>query len=377
MNDVARLRRWGLALLAATLLGLLNASVVITANWAEGGDGEVAFSLLMELTGAWTLLSLFPVILPFMRRHPITTGNWWRTIPLHLIASVAMGVTHTLLMWGTRTFAFRMLNWGEYDYGLMRYRFLMEYQKQFLAYCLIYLAVAVLAYVRRGRERELQAAALRTRLSEARLSALKMQLNPHFLFNTLNMISSFTHSEPRKADAMISNLSDLLREALRHSDAQEVTLDQELRALQPYLDLMQARFDDRLRIEVDAPSDLRGARVPHLLLQPLVENAVTHGTARQTGTGHVTVTASRVGDRLLLVVADNGPGFDGPPAESIGRGVGLSNLRERLNTLYADRHRLDLANRPGGGARVTVELPWHPAENAGGRRHEQTGELVP
>ena len=359
MKDVRGPRLWGLLFVAWTLLGLLSASTVISSNLAEGRPGEASFALLMEMTGAYTLLILLPVMVAGFRRFPVTRTTWWHRVPQLVGVSLLVGVAHTLLMWGTRTVAYQILGWGSYDYGVMRYRFLMEYQKQFLAFWLIFFAYQVLAYMRRVREHDLQAAAMQAQLSEARLNILKMQINPHFLFNTLNMISSFVHTDPNRADAMISRLSDFLREALRHSGVQEVTLNAEFEFLQHYLDLMQARFDDRLSLDIDVADETRVALVPHLLLQPLVENAVTHGTAKQVGAGRIRIATRRQGDRLLLTIDDNGPGVaDGDDARA-GHGVGLANVAERLRTLYGDGQRLSLANRPEGGARVTLDLPWH------------------
>jgi two-component system, LytTR family, sensor kinase len=358
-RDAQRLRRGGLFVLIGTLIGLLSASIIITSDWAEGRASSIKFPLLMELTGAYTFLMLLPLILAGVRRFPITRGNWWHRVPLHVGISVLVGVSHTLLMWGTRSLAYWALDWGTYDYGLMRYRFLMEYQKQFLSYWLVFVIASGLAFVRRTRERELQASKMKTQLSEARLNMLKTQLNPHFLFNTLNMISSYVHADPRRADTMITNLSDFLRESLRYSDVQEVTVEQELKFLRGYLDIMKARFDDRLVFEVDAPAETRRGLVPHLILQPLVENAVAHGTSQSTHVGLVKISVTRDSDTLQLVVEDNGPGFDGDPRSALGRGMGLSNSDERLRAHYGERQRLDLGNRPEGGARITVELPWH------------------
>jgi two-component system, LytTR family, sensor kinase len=353
------LRRVGLFALIGTLIGLLSASIIITSDWADGRASPIGFPLLMELTGAYTFLLLLPLILAGIRRFPITRANWWHRVPLHCAISVLVGVSHTLLMWGTRTLAYWALDWGAYDYGLMRFRFLMEYQKQFLSYWLVFAVASAFAYVRQSRERELHAAALKHQLADARLHMLKTQLNPHFLFNTLNMISSYVHDDPRRADTMIANLSDFLRESLRHSEAQEVTVEQELESLRGYLDIMRARFDDRLAFEVEAPAEVREALLPHLLLQPLVENAVTHGTSRATHPGVVRIRIRRLDDTLQLVVEDNGPGFGGNPQSAPGRGVGLSNSIDRLREHYGEHAHVDLENRRDGGARLTIVLPWH------------------
>jgi signal transduction histidine kinase len=350
--------RAGIYFLLASVLGLLSASVVLTTEWSSGLSKSPAMPLLLELSGAYTFLLLLPAVLAFIRRFPISRANWARRLPLHLGFSLVFGASHTLLMWGSRSVLFRVLGWGEFDYGLMRYRFLMEYQKQLLAYGLLYGVVAFVGYVRRSRESELRAAALRSQLSEARLEALKMQLNPHFLFNTLNMISAHVHAEPDRADTMISHLSDFLRGTLRHSERQEIPLEQELELLHPYLEIMKARFESRLQVTLDMAPDCHRALVPHMLLQPIVENAVAHGVEGGTGHGRVQVSARRAGGELEIIVQDDGPGLSRATAAGPGRGVGLGNTERRLFELYGEAQRLELTDAPGGGLRVRLVLPW-------------------
>jgi anti-sigma regulatory factor (Ser/Thr protein kinase) len=354
-------RRWALIALFATLVGLLNFGIIATSHWAEHAKVELARELLHELTGAWSLLLLLPALLAFMRRFPIRAGNLWRRLPLHLGATLALGAVHTSMMWGSRSLAYRLLGWGRFDYGDMRYRFPMEYQKQFVIYWMLYGAVAWLASAGAARARELRTAELERRLAEARLSALKMQLNPHFLFNTLNMISSYVREDPERADAMIAHLSDFLRATLRHADVQEVPLATELEFLASYLEIMKARFQDRLGVRLEVAPDAARALVPHLVLQPLVENSLTH--CLDDGGGRIRVAAAREADRLRLLVEDDGPGIV-DPHEAFGKGVGLTNTRERLRALYGDAQRLELSNRPEGGLRLLLDLPYRAAETA-------------
>src|SRR5262249_3015504 len=159
---------------------------------------------------------------------PLSWSCLPRRLPLHLPVLVAFGISHTLLMWGSRSLLYQLLGWGSYNYGDMRYRFFMEGGKQLVGYWGVYAVLALRDYAQRSRERELRAARLQRELTEARLQALKMQLNPHFLFNTLNMISSHVHDDPSRAEEMIAHLSDFLRMTLRHSQEQEVPLSTEL-----------------------------------------------------------------------------------------------------------------------------------------------------
>jgi two-component system, LytTR family, sensor kinase len=358
---VGRARRWGLILLGVTAIGLLNFFVALTSWRAEGNVDSAKYPLLWEMTGIYTALLLLPPLLFVMRRFPITRATMVTRLPLHAASFVAFALTHTLLMWGTRTVLYRLLGWGGYDYGAMRYRFLMEGAKQLVIYVLIYGLVALAAYARRNRERELRAARLERELSEARLAALKMQLNPHFLFNTLNMISSHVHESPDAAEEMIAHLSDFLRMTLRHASAQEVSLATEIEFLEAYLAIMKARFEGRLAVEVAFDDAVREALVPHLVLQPLVENALMHAVSDQQGAGRLRLSASRPGERLLLVVEDNGPGLAAAGTAPAGRGVGLSNTAARLRELYDEDQRVGLSDAAGGGCRVEVEVPYRTA----------------
>jgi sensor histidine kinase YesM len=330
-----------------------------TTSLAEGYSPDVLKVVVTELTGTWTLLLVLLPVLSLMRTHPVEGPRWPARLLLHAGLSVAVGVTHTLLMWGVRSALFPILGWGRYDYGEMRYRFAMEYQKQLAAYVLVYGLVTFVAWVRRGRETQLRASELARQLSEARLAALKRQLEPHFLFNALNTVSAFVREDPARAEAMIGHLSDFLRETLRHADAAEVPLGKELDFLRSWVEIMKARFEDRLDVAIDVPPGTLGVLVPHLVLQPLVENSVRHGAG--LGTLRVRVSAARSGSRLRLSVSDSGPGLPGSPEEALAAGTGLSNTAERLRALHGDDQALTFSSDPAGGLVVTVEVPWREA----------------
>ena len=352
---------WGPIALLATLIGVGNFVVVITSDLAERHPEPWKYPLLCEMTGAYTVLLLLPILLRAARRWRIERSRLLTRLPLHLGLMVAFGVSHTLLMWGSRTLLYGLLGWGSYDYGLMHYRFLMEGQKQALVYWAVYVTVTILDRLTESRLRELNASRLEKELTEARLAALKTQLNPHFLFNTLNMIASHVRANPGLAERMIGHLSDFLRVTLRQGDVQEVSLAKELELLDSYLALMKARFEDRLEVTLDIGDDARGALVPHLVLQPIVENAVLHGMANHERPGQIRISASRHDTRLRLTVDDNGPGLNGAQLPEGSGGVGLSNTAQRLQHLHGDGARLELANRPEGGLRVAVELPYRTA----------------
>jgi two-component system LytT family sensor kinase len=360
-----RLRLWLLISGAVLLLGFVNFGIQVTSWLAERAHHPVRYAFLWEMTGALAFLVMLPALLAFFRRFPIHRSNAWHRIPLYLALMLLLAAVQTALMWGSRTVLYGVLGWGEYDYGDIRYRYPMEALKLLLGYWGTYFVVLSITTARRQRERELAAAMLEQQLSEARLATLKAQLNPHFLFNTLNMISSHVHDAPDVADAMLTHLADFLRLTLRHAQAQEVPLSTELELVESYLAIMKARFEDRLVVEVLVDPAARGALLPHLVLQPLVENAVTHAMTGLREQGRIEVCASTADGRLRLSVRDNGPGL--PESEEPRRGVGLGNTAERLRHLYGTEASLGLANRPEGGLDVTLELPLRDvAQVAGG-----------
>jgi LytS/YehU family sensor histidine kinase len=224
---------------------------------------------------------------------------------------------------------------------------------QFVIYAVLVAAAHGVEYYRRSRERE----QLEARLAETRLQLLSMQIQPHFLFNTLNTIAELVHEDPDSADTMITGLSDLLRRALDLGTTQQIPLSAELELLSRYLDIQKARFGDRLQVRIEVDARVRHAAVPVLLLQPLVENAITHGLARRIDAGRIDIEARLTNGRLALAVTDDGADHGDEIAPGPER-VGLGNTRARLDALYGDGcYHLSLARVPGRGARVSIEAP--------------------
>jgi len=244
-----------------------------------------------------------------------------------------------------------------------------------LAYGTIVGAVHSVHFYRRFREREHRALFLESNLAKARLNALQAQLQPHFLFNTLNAIATLLRRDPRAAEDTLTSLSELLRLTLNRSGRQEMTLREELEFLQRYVEIQQTRFGDRLRFEPDVEPSALDCLVPTLLLQPVVENAIRHGLEPLDRGGLVRVTARGQDGMLVVIVEDDGVGLanvaassheaageaaDTPtPQDKPGSGIGLLNLRARLEALYGARQKLVLASRPEGGVAVRIEIPWH------------------
>jgi signal transduction histidine kinase len=222
--------------------------------------------------------------------------------------------------------------------------------------CSLLLVAYGIAYARQHRAREIAASRLETELAEARLAALKAQLHPHFLFNAFNSVSALLGRDPAAAREMLARLESLLTLTLERAEAQEVPLAEELRVVEVYAGIEGVRFSDRLSVNVDVDRRLHGVLVPHLLLQPLVENAVKHGIAVRPGPGTIGVSARADGGRIVLSVTDDGPGAS-PDRASRGEGIGLANTRARLAQLYGSGASLAVESAEGRGTRVTVTLP--------------------
>jgi DNA-binding LytR/AlgR family response regulator/two-component sensor histidine kinase len=298
--------------------------------------------VIEEFTGAYTFFLFFPLIVRMTRQYPIGGRSGLRNVPVHALLVLAFGIASTSIQWVSRSFILSLAGFGAYDYGHMPTRYFMEFPQQAVSYWTL-LALTLL-YDRQTRQ-----TALEKSLAKAQLQNLRLQLQPHFLFNTLNTISSVMYEDVRVADRMIARLSDLLRLSLEQGSAQEVPLGREFEFLNLYVETMQARFEERLTVVVDADEEARRAMVPPLVLQPLLENSIRHG-ADSHNVVQVEVSARRQNGSLMLEVRDHGPGINGKRD-----GIGLSNTVERLERLYGGSGRMDLHN--DGGLVVTLKFP--------------------
>jgi LytS/YehU family sensor histidine kinase len=236
--------------------------------------------------------------------------------------------------------------------------FYFNIDKMLMVYWMIVFINHTYMYYQRFREREVRAAQLESQLAQAQLQALKMQLHPHFLFNTLNAISSLMHMDVEAADRMMSRLSDLLRLTLDGAGKQMVTLKEEIDYLNHYLEIEKIRFENRLTVRLNIAPETLDAQVPTLILQPLVENAIKHGIAPHTATGCVEVSAQTKNGILQLQVKDNGSGFNKAGKPSFQEGLGISNTRSRLQKLYGTSFEFDISNGATQGAVVAVPFPF-------------------
>jgi sensor histidine kinase YesM len=295
-------------------------------------------------------LASAPLFFWLARRFPITRARWMRASGASVLVLLAMA---TLTAW----LQYRISYHGSPLAPSLREVLAVGVITGLLPFATVAITAYAIDAQARAHERALEAERVRAQLAESRVEALSAQLQPHFLFNTLQGISTLITRDPAAADEMLTSLSDLLRDVLRRGDRREITLAEELSILQSYLDLSRRRFGSRLTIRVEADALAKDAFVPFFVLQPLVENALQHGIGAHAGPGTVTIAARREANRLTLVVSDDGSG--GPPSNS-GRGVGLANTRSRLRELYGDDQSLDLSRTPLG-FEARISIPYHTA----------------
>jgi two-component system, LytTR family, sensor kinase len=328
---------------------------------------EQPFHLLLALNVSywygWAIL--VPGILWLARRYRFGRHTWKRAAVVHAIGVVAATSAHAALATSSHVAILDLAGRPAEWWPMFKELFFLNFDWEMMTYWAVVGLSHALDFHRESQERELTAVQLEARLAEAQLAALQRQLHPHFLFNTLNTISALMHRDIEAADAMLERLSDLLRLTLDRISLQQVPLQDELDFIEKYLDIERARFGDRLKVHFDIAPDVLDAFVPTLLLQPLVENAVRHGIAPTVGGGRLEVSGRRDGDRLRLVVRDNGAGLGNDTLQAFNTGVGLSNTRSRLEHLYGVDHRFEFHRPPDGGLAVTVVIPFSAADFPG------------
>jgi hypothetical protein len=347
----ARLRFGVLWFGAFAALGLLMFAHFYLDVLARGGSEPAGVKLVEELTASLgAAVCLLPAV--WLARRGWSAG--WpplRVVAAHVAMLPVFSVLHTSWNWATRSALFPLFDLGRYDYGRMPLRYAMEFPTDVVLYAFVMGLLYLFERFREAREREV-------RLGQARLEALEGRLRPHFLFNALNTVSAVMYEDVAAADTMLARLAELLRRTLRRPAGAAVPLAEELETLDLYLDIMRARFADRLQVDVRVDEAARGARVPPLVLQPLVENAILHGDPGPGTAARIGVRARRDNGRLLLEVEDNGPGLAGPPGDAVERGVGLGTTARRLAQLYGARAGVSLENLPAGGVRAVITLPF-------------------
>lgn len=352
----ARVRR-GLVVLAAwVLVALLFAGQAWLAAQVRGEPLAWARASAIWLAWATTWAALTPLAIELATRFPLQQPRVLRSLAIHAMASAIFALVNLAVF----ALAAPIVGSTQLDptwFGTFRRLLGTTFLLNLPVYWLIVGAAQVERLVRSTRERERRQLRLEAQLADARLQALRTQLQPHFLFNALNTIAVLMHEDVDAAERVLLQLSALLRRSLDGGEAHEVTLGEEIAFLENYLAVEQARFGGRLSYRIDVPDALLSARVPTLILQPLVENALRHGLASRAGPGRTDISARRDGEVLTLRVADDGRGL---PDATIER-VGLANTRARLHLLYADRQRFELRNADAGGVVAEITLPWRTA----------------
>lgn len=350
-----------LALVVPAVIGLMSATQSYLLMPATATGPRLTFPVIAAYNlGSWYAWAvLAPLIVALGRRFPLDGGAWRRSVPVHVLTGIVVGFVHATMAALCVWLAIRTIEHESFA-RVFRGSAFLRFHVELLVYWAILGASAAIDYRRRLRDREVQASALAAELAQARLRALKMQLHPHFLFNTLHAITVLVDEDPVAARRMVARLGELLRHTLAATAADEVPLAAELEFLRLYLEIEETRFHDRLHVTYDVSPETLGARIPDLLLQPLVENAVKHAVSARTAPVHVHVAARRTGENLELRVEDDGPGLR-PGARTDG--IGLSTTRERLTRLYGANGRFALVPRASGsGVTARIVLPFRVAE---------------
>lgn len=345
-------RRWARVILLFgcwTFLGLFFGSRLILSYGYSGQPFDWKLPLLMSLSVwyGWAVLS--PAIFWLARRFSFESRRLWRNLAVHLFAGVLLSVIKVALDGAVLPLVTGVA---------IRVNIARELHPNLLTYWVLVGVLLGIEYYRKYRERELRASQLEARLVQAQLQVLKMQLHPHFLFNTLHAISTLMHRDVEAADRMLTRLSDLLRLTLETEGAQEVPLKQELEFLERYVEIEKARFGDRLHVALDIQPDTLDAQVPYLILQPLVENAIRHGIAPRSAPGRIEICAEHRDGLLRLQVRDDGAGLPEGGQDAVNSGIGLANTRARLEQLYGAAHRFELRNAAEGGLEVSLSFPF-------------------
>lgn len=354
------LLKWLVGFLIWTLVGLSFASQFYVASLNAGRPVSWAQAIGWSL-GDWYVWGLLSVpVLALTRRFHLEGKFWPSNLAIHLGASAVTALVYLLIRAWIGQWQSSLAGTSASFPEVFRPLFAKTFFFNVLIYWVIVCAGHALDYYRRFRQRERRTLELEKSLSQAKLHSLQMQLNPHFLFNTLHAISALMHRNVEDADRMIAQLSDLLRRALESGEEHEVPLRRELDFLERYLTIEQTRFGKRLTVRFEIAPETLDALVPNLLLQPIVENAIQHGIEPRARNGTVEISARRSGNELVLEVSDDGVGL---PA-SWDENVGLSNTRLRLAQLHPRRHRFDLQNRATGGVAVTATIPFRRASDA-------------
>ena len=345
--------RWALLAGGFFFLNALRLALTVALDLrASGSHTPWQKPLVWEMTSALVVWALLPLAQAAAQNAPWKRVSWKRFVAIHFVTAGVFWVIHVAGMWSLRMVVYNLAGWGVYDYGDMVFRAPMEGLKDFMSFAAFAAVFHIVDIRRRRQERDLAAARLESELREARLQALSAQLDPHFLFNALNTLSAVMYEDLGKADRLFGDLGQMLRDGLESAGA-TWTMDREMAHLGHYLAFVEARFGDRVRVELEIAAGIGNLSVPRFALQRLVENALKHNESAVGRILCIAVEARREGDSVRLSVSDDGVGF----LDTSAPGVGLENLRHSLDLLHGRRASLASHNRDGGGAEVILILP--------------------
>jgi two-component system LytT family sensor kinase len=344
-HDAGALKVWLVAVGCFTALALLFTSQV----WIDYAYARRPLSWFRAFLVAlvdWELWALAtPLVAWLCARFPFSRARWGVPLAVHLPAGIALG--------GLKLFLEAMLTPLIVGSGRPGPFSFLKIHLTLLTYWGIVATIHVVQHYRLARARELRAAQLEMELARAQVEALKMQLHPHFLFNTLNTVAGLMRDDPDAAELMLAKLAELLRRTFETADVQELRLDEELDFIEAYLTIQRLRYGDRLRVSIDVSDAVRQARVPSLILQPLVENAIRHGVAEKPGPGRVEIGARLERAEVVVTIANDGPSLP----VTVREGYGLRNTRSRMLALYGARGSFVFGPQPNGGAVATLRIP--------------------
>jgi len=359
------LRKGSVLAIVATILALFFATKDSFHQHALGLPITWGKSLWWKAMEWYAWAAFSPLIFKVCRSFDFTTKPG-RTLIVHMAGGAIASLLHCCVLTTGARIEAQVLQTGMTWPELFKFIFANHFHEDVLTYAAIVSAWYALDYHNRFEERARRAAELEAHVAQARLQSLKSQLHPHFLFNTLNGIAALIYDNPKAAHRMLATLSELLRMSLKGDGQQEVMLRSELDFGRRYLELEQIRFGPRLSVAWDIAPETLEARVPYLLLQPLLENSIKHAIAPRSAPGQITICSRRENNTLLLRVIDNGPGLPERNHLTQLAGIGLSNTQARLQALYGNLHRVEFKRPEGGGLIVEIAIPFCPAATGAG-----------
>ena len=345
---------FGVGMILFSLFALIYA-IRFYLLYIVSGEPISFFTFLYAQLKVWLAYAVFvPLIIWLGRKCPIEHKNWYWSIPFHILYSINIVVIQTSLY-----FFIKMLIYPSHKIypQAVLYFFFSSITVMMVVYWIVIGVDYVITYQRKNRAQALKTAQMQTQLAQAQLEVLKSQIQPHFLFNTLHTITALMFEDVNSANEMITKLSDLLRLSLDRTNQQEVTLREELEFIETYLDIQKTRFKGRLEVETNIDTKTLDAFVPSMLLQPIVENAISHGISPHKKTGKIRLVSNSINGILSLEIHDSGKGIKSNKDKIFIKGVGISNTIERLKQLYTDEYKFELTNSPEGGLAVLIEIP--------------------